>query len=199
MSKIKRVDINKIEKLKEKHLETFKEISYDNENNHYLVNSTVYAHNFDKLHFDYCQRNKCNQTKTPDAIYCTSVAYNFIEFRNKHGLDPDFYDDIKLKMIEGIDNLSDILLESQVIKRSSDIHNFPLKFILVYSKKKYDEQKSKISSRSNQKARMRFRYKDHQVLLEEITKFKGYPFSDVLLISDKKFDEDFVPKLISKS
>ncbi|UTH15207.1 hypothetical protein [Macrococcus epidermidis] len=190
------IDLKDIKNLNNKHIESFKNISYDDSNGVYLVKSLENAYNFDKLHFDYCQRKNCNATKTPDSIYCTSNTYHFIEFRNMDALNKDFFEDIRLKMIEGIENLINIFIECNVFNRRSDIHNYPMKFVLVYSKEKYDEKVNKISERSNRQARFRYTYRNHQALLEKMNQYKGYPFKDIILISNEDFDDQFVPQLI---
>lgn len=92
------------------HQSTFKQTSYDNENDKYLCKDTSTNHVFD---FDSYVAGNFDHAKlpaSPDAIYIGSKELYFVEFKNQKAADVDTAK-IKSKFQKGTEILKNLLVE----------------------------------------------------------------------------------------
>ncbi|QQB06117.1 hypothetical protein [Macrococcoides caseolyticum] len=194
MSKLSIINLNKITELKNKRIDTFKNISYSKGN--YLVENKKTAHDFDKLYDDYCKSKGTKNKPTADALVTKSNCYFFIEFKNAAGVSKDILDSIFNKMVRSPECLGDILVKYNKIKRWELVYKRNMQFIAVYSLKHFKSHMIQtteghtVNVTVNQKMRTRDKtiISHNKVLNDYMESNKGY-YNKVLCIDNEAFEQ----------
>lgn len=185
----------------ETHIGSFHELSYDKENDFFLVESEKSAYNFDLIHKEFSKKNKCQTTPTSDSIYCSEDKYYFIEFKNTSGTKDNFPKSLLKKMIGTYLNFNDLLISEGCTKGNYESLNFYRVFVMVHSKQKYEKYiKNKEEKNNDVQRNTVIRNRTDANSLQEEMKiftnpFLGYLYDEIHIIDDNSFDTNFISRL----
>lgn len=202
MSDPNKINLNKFNCISVNHKDTFKKMSYDENNKVHLIQSENLAFNFDNIHHDFARRKKFETTSTSDSIYYDDNYFYFIEFKNVPSNKPTLREDIIKKLIYSYLNFNDLLIEESLLKYNYESFNIERKFIFVYSKEKtidYDNKQIERMERYYQKVgnlQHHTRYKVKKIE-EEMKKYiKPYVdkiYKEILFVDNISFEKNYAP------
>lgn len=193
---------------------TLKELSYDDKNKIYMIESNIEAIDFDKVKEIYVSNNLKNVNPNPksnDALHFSEDGiWTFIEFKNGV-INNSVNFEINKKIYDSLSILFDINFDNSEIEFKNNI-SFTRKnmnYILVYNEQKYNE-KSKTGQTKDgirrQKECLQFsRSRDtlkrsllnlagKNFILFGLDQFKGYFFNEVNTYTKDEFEENFIRK-----
>lgn len=113
---------------------SFRDISYDTENDVYLVSSVVNAFDFDDIVKCMCTGE--NVSRSPDGLIFKDDRVLFYEFKNSACNGTKQKVGLKLKAIEGLLKFYNIIKNIYPEISYSCLQNLPIEYYLVYSNEK---------------------------------------------------------------
>ncbi|WP_248498934.1 hypothetical protein [Staphylococcus haemolyticus] len=202
---LKTIKFDQFHNVNDSHKDSFHNLSKDDDNKFYLVQSNNLAFNFDEIHKDFSKQKKCETTTTSDSIYYDDDKYFFIEFKNTSGAKDTFPKALLKKMVGAYFNFNDLLIDEGHMRGNYSSLNYYKVFIMVHSKLKYDDFFKKQKDKNNNKDEDIERNEAHRnrvntnSLAEKMKVFTDpflhYLYDEIYIIDDNSFDRTIAPYL----
>lgn len=204
MSEYYEINLNEFNCISDKRKNSFKKMSYDNDNKVHLIQSENLAFNFDDIHHDFARTKKFETTSTSDSIYYDDEYFYFIEFKNVPSNKSSLREEIIKKLIFSYLNFNDLLIEESVLKYNFESFNVQRKFIFVYSqektikhnKKMIEKMKKKNNKQTEGNVQHHNRYRVKKIeeeMRKYIKPYKDKIYKEILFVDNISFEKNYAP------